>query len=399
MPLQQTSIGTLYAKKGIEKAILKGYPWIFTNDVTASSILALCQAGDLVHIADFKGNILGTGYCNPHSQIVVRMLALQPLHQISADFFIHKLQLALKKRQAYLDIPYYRLIHSEADFLPGLIIDRFNDIFVCQLSTAGMQSFQPLILEALEVIFSPATIIFRNDMPSREKEGMSREITLAKGTMPGIIPVYEYGVEFLADLSEGQKTGWYYDQRENRRYMAALARGKSVLDVFCYTGSFGIAAGVAGASSVTFMDSSQPALELARQAVARNHITAPCHFRQGKAFDVLAELQQEQSLYDMVLLDPPPFIREKKYKMSGQKGYQKLCTLAAPLVAPNGILSLASCSHHMSRKDLVREMQQGLEKAGRKGMLIHAADAAADHPVHPLLPQSAYLHLIVMTLV
>lgn len=395
--MPSTPIPLVYLKKGMEKAIKKGYPWIFASQVTSSSTLALCQAGELVHVADCRGESLGTGYCNPHSQIVVRMLARECLTEISAAFFVERLTAALRKREKYLTLPYYRLVHSEADNLPGLVVDRFGSIFIVQISTAGMQVLKPFILEALEMLFLPETVVFRNDMPAREKEGMVAEAMVGKGTMPGITQVIEHGVTFLADLGQGQKTGWYYDQRENRRYIASLAEGKSVLDAFCYTGSFGIAAGAAGAASVTFVDSSLPALNLAKEAVALNQVKALCQFLHGKAFEVLASLQG--NMYDIVLLDPPPFIRSKKDKAAGVRGYQKLVTLAAPLVAEGGILSLASCSHHMGEGDLIRAVKDGLSKAGKKGEILHVAGAAPDHPIHPLLPQSAYLHAVTVRVV
>jgi len=381
-------------QKGKDAAIRKGYPWIYAGDLIESSEWLLAEPGTPAAIEDAKGAQIATGYVNPKSQIACRVLALGN-ESIDTAFFIRKLEKALALRQAKISIPYYRLAHSESDGLPGLLIDRFGDICVVQVGTAGMEKLMPLWLAALEKMIAPKAIILRNDTSARKLEGLAQEVKILKGEVPELVEVHEYHTIFLADLLRGQKTGWFYDQRDNRKMIADLAAGKTLLDVYSHSGGFGIPAAIAGAK-VTLVDSSKLALSLAQKAAALNNVT--CEEAQGDAFDVMQRLYKEGKRYDIVLADPPAFIKSKKDFASGMKGYEKVARFATALVKEGGLLFVASCSHHASRGAFNNAVLEGANKAGRSAEIVKQTGAAPDHPRHPLLPQSEYLKGLLLKL-
>ncbi|MCD6035602.1 MAG: putative SAM-dependent methyltransferase [Rickettsiales bacterium] len=388
----------LIIKKGEDKAIREGYPWIYASQVQSSSALELLEPGEIVTIADFKGKPFAMGYYNVRSVIACRVLALKPDTVIDKAFFVYRLQAALKKR-ASIPVPYYRLVHSEGDFLPGLVLDRFGSRLVCQVSTAGMERHLETLIEAIrEVLPEVDTVLLRGDVPSREKEGIPRYVRLAFGEeIPPLIEVQEYDTIYYADLVHGQKTGWFYDQRENRRHIAELTTAKTnMLDVYCHSGGFGLAVAKAGAASVTFVDSSALALSLAEKAAVRNGVEACCTFMEGKAFDVLEELGKKPERFEIVVVDPPAFAKQQQNKMAALKGYEKLVKLAVPLVKPGGVLLLASCSHHVPTQALAKIMQKAIENSGQKYTKLRIAGAASDHSVHPKLKENEYLKAITM---
>ncbi|MDX1974703.1 MAG: class I SAM-dependent rRNA methyltransferase [Rickettsiales bacterium] len=384
----------LRLKKGQEQLIRDGYPWIYSSDMIESSELLLLPAGSLVAIETHKGERLGVGYYNAKSPIACRVLALGTA-MIDETFFATRLAHALARR-APIGIPYYRLVHSEADFLPGLLVDRFGDILVVQVGTAGMEQLKPLWLAALDQLLAPKAIVLRNDTSARTVEGLSQEARIEKGEVPALVEVIENGCVFFADLMKGQKTGWFYDQRDNHALMAARASGKTMLDVYAHAGGFGIQAALAGATQVEMVDSSALALSLAEKAAVRNGVAARCNYRQGDAFALMQSLQQEGKHYDMVCVDPPAFVKQKKDLASGLKGYEKATRLAAPLVAPGGLLFVASCSHHATRPKFNQAVLSGVKKAGYSAKIIQQTGASLDHPRHPKLAQSEYLKGIVL---
>jgi 23S rRNA (cytosine1962-C5)-methyltransferase len=385
----------LRLKKGKDAAILKGNPWIFAGDAIDSSQWRLAPKGSLVSIENHKGERLGIGYVNPDSQIVARVLTLKS-EPIDAMFFHRRLETALAAREKTIDVPYYRLVHSEADGFPGLLIDRFGDIFVGQVGTAGMDALKPLWIMALESLLAPGAIVLKNDTAARELEKLPRDIEVIKGALPEVVEVHENGFIYYADLLHGQKTGWFYDQRDNHKMIADMAKGKTVLDVFAHSGGFGLLAAKYGAKAVTLVDSSGLALELAKKAAKKNGVQA--EVIQGDAFDVMKKLAGEGECYDIVIADPPPFIKAKKDIAAGLKGYAKMAKQAAALVAPGGLLFAASCSHHASRGAFNNAVADGITQAKRKGKILKQTGAAPDHPRHPMLPQSEYLKGILFRL-
>jgi 23S rRNA (cytosine1962-C5)-methyltransferase len=372
-------------KKG-EDALRSGMPWIYASDVIDSSEPLLAPPGSLVAIETQKGQRLGTGYFNAKSQIACRVLTLGN-ERIDAAFFKNRIGHAMASRDRMIGVPYYRAVHSEADGLPGLLIDRFGDALAVQTGTAGMELLQPLWLEALGAF---STIVLRNDIAARTLEGLKREVSVLKGEPPELVEVEENGCIYYADIVRGQKTGWFYDQRDNRKMIAELSPGKTLVDIYSHSGGFGVIAAKAGAKQVTMVDSSKLALELAEKAAARNGVKAET--LQGDAFEVMADLHQQGVRYDIVLADPPAFVKARKDIASGLKGYEKVARLAAALVAPEGgLLFVASCSHHAARSGFNKAVLGGVKKAGLRAGILRQTGAAPDHPRHKCLAQNEYL--------
>ena len=324
----------------------------------------------------------------------MRLLDATPDAEINKAFFIARLSRALLRREAFYEKPFYRLVHAEGDGLPGLTIDRFDDVCVLQITTAGMEALIEPLLAALDEVVSPNVVVLRNDAPSRALEGLDAYVRTAKGDMPSRIAVEENGVRYFADLKAGQKTGWYYDQRGNRAFMAQIARGRSVLDAYCYAGGFALAAAKAGAAETIGLDSSAPALALAEDAARASGVSAK--FVKCDVFEELERLSAEK--FDIVIADPPPFVKSKKDLEPGSKAYRKLARLAASVTAPGGFLLLASCSHNMPAERFASECAIGIARAGRAASLIRQAGAGPDHPIHPMLPETAYLKTLMYAL-
>lgn len=372
-----------------------GSPWIFSNEIRMDGAAKTIAAGSIVNLRGEDGRDFGTGYFNPKSLIAVRLLAETCDAVIDKAFFAGRLARALKLRDSLYDRPFYRLVHAEGDHLPGLVIDRFGDTLTVQIGTAGMEKQRDNILAALDQLLSPATVILRGDAPSRALEGLDSYVETVKGKGHRIA-VEENGVRYIADLTEGQKTGWYYDQRDNRAFIAQFAKGQSVLDAYSYTGGFGILAARAGAREVVCLDSSAPALTLAEESARANGVKVKAV--KADVFEELERLIAGGEKFDMVLADPPPFVKSKKDLEPGAKAYRKLARLAAQVTAPDGMLLLASCSHNIPPDRFAAECAAGILRAGRRARVIRQAGAGPDHPVHPLLPESAYLKALVYAL-
>lgn len=372
-----------------------GSPWIFSNEIRMDEAAKAIAPGSIVNVRGEDGRAFGTGYFNPRSLIAVRLLSEECDLAVGADFFAQRLSRALKLRDEFYDRPFYRLAHAEGDGLPGLVVDRFDDTVTVQMGTAGMERQQDAILAALDAVLKPKTVVLRNDAPSRALEGLDSYVKTARGEGHRIA-VEENGARYIADLTEGQKTGWYYDQRDNRAFIAGLANGKSVLDAYSYTGGFGILAAKAGAREVVCLDSSAPALALAEESARANGVSIQPV--KADAFEELARLGAAGETFDMVLADPPPFVKSKKDLEPGAKAYRKLARLAADVTAPGGILKIASCSHNIPPERFAAECAAGLQRTGRRAALIRSVGAGPDHPVHPMLPESAYLKALVYAL-
>lgn len=373
------------------RLVADGYPWLHARDLSLTSELELAEPGSLLELYDAKGKPLGLGSFNPQSAIPVRVLSRHPHEQLDAAWFLYRLKQALAKREAWCDVPYYRLVHSEADGLPGLIIDRFGERLVVQASTAGMERLQAAWLEALQTLFSPRSIVLRGDTPARAREGLAQKVEVIGEAMEGPVELWEHGTCFLADLMTGQKTGWFYDHRENRRRMAARCAGKTALDLYSHSGGFGLPAACAGASQVTLVDASAKALALANQAAQRNAVASRCHTIEEDIFTLLPQWVQQGRRFDVVMADPPAFIKERRHKANGLKGYEKLAQLCGGITQSEGVFFIASCSHHADPASFKTAVEAGLRKAGRKVKLLEKGEADRDHPVHPKLPENRYL--------
>lgn len=379
---------TIRLKPKEGRRLRAGAPWAFSNEIAMSAAAKALKPGSVVNVEGDDGHPLGTGYFNPGSLIGVRML--DPQTDIVPDkaFFAARLAEARRLRDALYREPYYRLVHAEGDFLPGVTIDRFGDTYVVQITTAGMEALREPLLAAL----GAEHVVLRADTPSRALEGLASYV---EGGVTRVA-VQENGLRYFADLEGGQKTGWYYDQRDNRAFMANLASGKSVLDAYCHTGGFALAAAKAGAREVVAIDSSAPALALGEESAAAN--TLRCQFVKADVFEELERLGAAKESFDIVIADPPPFVKSRKDLEPGAKAYRKLARLSAKVAAPGGLLFLASCSHNIPLERFASECAAGIARADRRARLIHTAGASPDHPVHPMLPETAYLKALVYAL-
>jgi 23S rRNA (cytosine1962-C5)-methyltransferase len=375
-----------------------GAPWIFSNEILGDAALRSLPPGALVDVEGDDGRKFGVGYYNANSLIGVRLFEATPETEINRDFLAGRLRRALALREAVYDLPFYRLAHAEGDRLPGLAIDRYGDTCIVQITTAGMEALVDAIIGALEAVVAPANIILRADAPVRELEGLGSYVKAASDEMPARIALEENGARYFADPRSGQKTGWYFDQRDNRAFIAGLAAGRSVLDVYCHTGGFAIAAAHAGAKEAIGLDSSAPALALAEDAAAVNGVRSLCRFVKADALEELERLAGAREQFDIVVCDPPPFVRARKDLESGARAYRKLARLAAQVISPEGFLMLASCSHNMPADRFRAECATGIARAGRRASLIRDAGAGPDHPIHPMLPETAYLKALAYAL-
>jgi 23S rRNA (cytosine1962-C5)-methyltransferase len=383
---------------GRHKRIAAGHPWAFSNELDMTAEARGLPPGSLVVLETGSGEAVGVAGFNPHSLIAARLIDRRPKTVIDQTWLSDRLKRSLALRSRLLDVPCYRLIHAEADGLPGLVVDRFLDALSVQFNTAVMEQLREPLLAALDEVLSPAAVVLRNDSAVRKLEGLDTAVETVKGkaTEPALLE--EYGVRFLADLAGGQKTGWFYDQRDNRRFMASLSRDARVLDVYSHTGGFAIHAAMAGAASVTAVDKSAPALALAERSAQLNGCDAKCSFMKADAFNEMERLAKEGERYDMVIADPPAFVKSKKDLKAGIKGYRKMMRLAARLTAPGGYLFVASCSHNLTPELFDEQMRKTLTDANRSGRVLRRAGAAPDHPQHPFLPESAYLKALALQL-
>jgi 23S rRNA (cytosine1962-C5)-methyltransferase len=379
---------TLRLKPGQGRRLRAGSPWAFSNEIEMKPEYRQMPQGVLVRLEGDDGSRFGTAMFNPHSLIAARLLDRDPAAIIDVDWLRGRLREAIGLRERVCDTPYYRLVHAEADRLPGLIIDRYDDIAVIQANTAGMDRLLPLIVEALTNLLPLRAVVARNDSAARKQEGLEENVELLFGS-DAHADVVEGGIRFPIDPLEGQKTGWFFDQRPNRDRIAALATDARVLDVFCHVGAFGLRCAMAGAREVTLVDSSGPALAQAEQAAALNGVADRVLVRRGDAFDVMSELVDER--FDIVVCDPPAFARSRKDAEAGLRGYGRMARLAAPLVSPGGFLFVASCSYHAPLDAWSAQIAFGLHRARREGRIVYTGGAGPDHPVHPHLPETAYL--------
>ncbi|HYN38074.1 MAG TPA: class I SAM-dependent rRNA methyltransferase [Rhodospirillales bacterium] len=394
----RASLPRIYLQVGQDRRIALGHPWAYSNEIRMDADAKALPAGSLATLHRTDGKPLGVGSFNPHTLIAFRIFDHNAAATIDEAFFVHRLRRAVKLRERLFAEPCWRMVHAEADGLPGLVCDRFGDVLVMQMNTAGMQALAEPLLAAAGQVLAPAAVVLRNDSPAREMEGLDRHGGVVHGTVDGPIELRESGLVFLADVLEGQKTGWFYDQRDSRAFVAPLARGASLLDAYCYTGGFAVAAAGAGAADVVGIDSSEPALALARRAAQANGVETRCTFRRAEVFGELERLGRFGERFRVVVADPPAFVKSKKDLGSGLRGYRKLARLAAALVEPEGFLFVASCSHNVEPAALMGEVVHGAAAAGRSGRIIREAKAAADHPVHIHLPETAYLKSVLLQL-
>jgi len=375
-----------------------GHPWIYSNEVRMDAAAKALAPGGLVTLRRADDSPLGVAMFNPHTLLAARLLDRDTTRPIGRRFLARRIGRALKLRERLFDMPFYRLVHAEADGLPGLVVDRFGQVLVVQSNAAGMARLEPVVLDALGELLNSEAIVLRNDSPARGLEGLASEARVASGRLDGPVAVHEDGAVFRADLLAGQKTGWFFDQRDNRRFIATLARGARVLDLYCFTGGFAVQTARSGAAAVLGIDRSEAALALATATGDVNGVGQTCSFRRGEAFAEAASLAARGERFDVVIADPPAFAKSRKDMPAALRGYRKLARFAASVTAGGGILFVASCSFHVGAGEFAEAVRRGLADAGRAGRILRIAGADADHPIHPALPESAYLKTLTMAL-
>lgn len=381
----------LRLKKHEERRLRAGHLWVFSNEVdTQASPLTAFAPGDLVRVVSAREHDLGIATVHPHALICARILARDPTAVIDRDWLTARLRTALALRERLHASPHYRAVYGESDGLPGLVLDRFGDVVVGQIATAGMERLRPAIEAAVRAVLVPRTLVWKNDGGARDLEQLPHAVELAWGEMPAEVEVLEHGARFAAPLLEGQKTGWFYDQAANRaRFAELLSRGARVLDVCSYVGAWGVAAARAGAAEVTCVDASARALEYAARNAAANGVQLQA--LRGDAFDVLAALADRGERFDAIVLDPPAFAKRRKDLPKAEAAYRKLNQLALRLVQGDGLLVSCSCSWHLAPESLIGAIQSAARHVSRFVQVIAIGGQAPDHPIHPAIPETRYL--------
>ncbi|HMR30620.1 MAG TPA: class I SAM-dependent rRNA methyltransferase [Geminicoccaceae bacterium] len=389
---------TIRILPGRDRRFRGGSPWLFSNELEIDAAAKALLPGSVVRIMTAQAKVMGVAHFNPHSLIAARMLTRNKDAVIDLKFVRRRIARALAVRDRLFDRPFYRLVHAEADGLPGLVIDRLGDTVVLQPNTAGWDRLTDLAVAAVDAELRPRTIVVRGDTPVRALEGLGDAVQVAKGEAAPRIEIEENGLVFVADVMGGQKTGWYFDQRDNRAFVARLARGQRMLDLYSYAGGFALAAAAGGAGSVLGIDRAEAALDLARASAERQGVAGRCEFRRNDVFAAVDELAAAKERFGLVVADPPPFVKAKKDLGAGLRGYAKLARGSAGLVAEGGFLCIACCSHNVPEAQFLEAVFDGIKDAGRGGRLLRAAGAGPDHPTHPALPESAYLKFLAFAL-
>ena len=385
-------IPVLFLKKNQDRRLRAGHSWIYSNEVnTAKTPLQGLQPGQTVAIMNHQEKWLGWAYVNPNSLICARITSRTREHLLDQSLLVHRIKIALSLRERLYAVPCYRLVFAESDGLPGLVVDRYGDYLAVQLGTAGMELLRDQVVAALEKVLKPRGIVLRNDIPVREMEGLDRYVEVVAGRIPELVEVIEGDSRFEANLLAGQKTGWFYDQAANRQRMLPYVTGKKVLDLFSYAGAWGIRALQAGAASATCVDVSGSALEQVRNNALLNGLQEHVRELQGDAFDVMKDLRQSKQHFDVIVVDPPAFIKRRKDLKEGTLAYRRINAAAMGLLSRDGMLISASCSFHMAEDSLLQTLQQAARHMDRSMQLLEKGQQGPDHPVHPAIPETAYL--------
>jgi len=377
--------------KAEARAIRHGFPWVYADELVTDRRTQALAPGALAVLEDADRRPLALVTVNNASKIIARVLDRDPLAVIDEAWFAARIARALALRERLYDAPYYRLIHAEADGLPGVVIDRFGDTAVIQPNAAWAETHIEPLVAALVAVTGVVNVVKNGTGRARGLEGLVEETLVLRGAVAGPILVPMNGATYLADVLGGQKTGIFLDQRPNHAFAKALARGARVLDMFTHVGGFGLAALAGGAASVLAVDGSAPALALAELGAVAGGVADRFTTRQGDAFAVLEALALEGATFDLVICDPPAFAPAKPALEAGLRAYERLARLAAPLVAPGGYLVLCSCSHAADLTAFRNACGRGIGRGGRRAQLLHTGFAGPDHPLLPQLAESGYL--------
>jgi 23S rRNA (cytosine1962-C5)-methyltransferase len=393
MPIQY-----LRLKKGEDRRIRAGHPWIYSNEIdTASSPLKSFSPGEEVLVQAHDKSLLGAAYVNPRSLIAARIFSRDPNDRLTEEWITQQIRIALALRQHLFSGPYYRLVFSEADNLPGLVIDRFENDLVVQINTAGMERQQALIVQALcDLLPATNSVLYRNDSQVRDHEGLDTYVKPAFGEPPENIFLEENSVRFIAPLIKGQKTGWFYDHRLNRARLRQYVSNRRVLDVFSYAGGWSIQAAAYGANSVDCIEVSDFACDYILKNAELNHVAEKVKVICDDAFDALKALLQQHHKYDVIILDPPAFVKKFKDRKEGLIAYQRLNEFAIKLLVPGGILVTCSCSMHVTMQDIIDILQRVAYRTQSQIQILERGHQGPDHPIHLSIPETDYLKAVVV---
>ncbi len=381
----------LQLKRSEERRLRAGHLWVFSNEVdVAKTPLTAFAPGDLCRIVDYTGHELGSGYVNPATLIAARLVDRSG-HALDRSLFVHRLNVALALRERRYAEPFYRLLYGESDGVPGLTVERMGDVVVAQATTAGIERLRGPISEAIEKVLSPRALVWKNDSSARVLEGLGSYVEGAEALAGESVLVHEGGLQFAVDVNEGQKTGWFFDQQLNRERLAPYVKGRSVLDMFSYVGAWGLRAAAFGASEVTCVDASAAAVQRITANAERNGLADRVSAVAADAFDYLKAARGERRHFDVVILDPPAFVKRKKDIKEGALAYRRLAEAAMQVLARDGVLVLCSCSHHMPRTALLEGIQAAARHLDRFVQVLEPLSQGPDHPVHPAIPETDYL--------
>jgi len=375
-----------------------GAPWVYDDMLVLDRRTRALAPGSIVTLEDAERRPLGLGAFNAHSKIIVRLLERDTAASVDQNWLEAKLTRALSLREQLYDAPFYRLVHAEADGLPGVIIDRFGDVAVIQPNAAWADVMLDSLVAALTSVVGVTTIYKNASGRARGLEGLDEHSTILSGQVDGALDVPMNGAVFRADILGGQKTGIFFDQRPNHAFAARLAEGRDVLDVFSHVGGFGLTALANGATDTLAVDGSATALALAEEGAARSGLAEHFSTRRGDAFDVMGELAAEGRKFGVVICDPPAFAPSKQALEAGLRAYERVARLSSALVAPGGMLTLCSCSHAADLSKFRSSCLRGVGKAGRQAQILHVGAAGPDHPVHPALAETSYLKALFLRL-
>ena len=389
-----TDLPLLVLRRHEDRRIREGHCWVFSNEVdTSRTPLSGIPPGAAVRVVDQRERFLAHALFNPHALICARVMSSVESQPIGPALFEQRLRSALALRERYVGGSHYRLVYGESDGLPGLVIDRYGEVLVGQIATLAMEGRRELIQDALRTVLGPLLLVWKNDGGARDLESLPKELHAVGGELPASLEVIEAGLRFSVPLAEGQKTGWFYDQWSNRATLRTLLRpGARVLDVCSYVGGWAVSALAAGAASAECVDSSAVALEWAQRNAGANGVNITA--RRGDAFDVLAAMASEGRQFDVLIVDPPAFVKLRKDLPQGMAAYRKLNQLALKLAADEALLVSCSCSWHLPAESLPELLQSAALHAGRTLRIIASGGQSADHPVHPAMPETRYLKAV-----
>ena len=385
-------IPVLFLKKNHERRLRAGHLWVYSNEVdTKRSPLKDFQPGEQVALMNHEEKWLAWAYVNPNSLICARIVSRQQDHLLDQSLLVHRIKVALSLRERLYSQPFYRLLFAESDGIPGLVVDRYGKYLSVQITTAGMEAQKDAIIGALNKVIHPSGILLRNDVAVREQEGLERYVEVASGKIPEQVRLSEDDCDFETSLFEGQKTGWFFDQASNRRRLLPWVAGKRVLDLFSYAGAWGVRAAKGGATAVTCVDSSEKALALATRNAGLNGLSDKLDTLRSDSLSALKELKHAGERFDIVLVDPPAFIKRKKDLKEGTLAYRRINEAAISVLRKDGLLVSSSCSYHMEEARMLQTLQQASRHRDRSMQLVERGQQGPDHPIHPAIEETGYL--------